>query len=173
MIHVDPLACHIIHAMNHIREPETEPRRPKLRCDITGNDGMDGAQAWQFIYFVTFKTNASISCSSSSYTTPHSHTHKRIMLRQSIQRINTNRVCQTSLKSFTAAYTTSIQTSAKPIAPQVQQAENRATTWSKSQRAKADALVGPRFEQMDLSTQVNHQRDSAHVWFGETCQSKC
>ncbi|KAK4514481.1 uncharacterized protein ATC70_002078 [Mucor velutinosus] len=77
------------------------------------------------------------------------------MLRQSIQRINTNRVCQTSLKSFTAAYTTSIQPSAKPIAPQAQQAENRATTWSKTQRAKAEALVGPRFEQMDLSTQPN------------------
>jgi NADH dehydrogenase (ubiquinone) Fe-S protein 6 len=76
------------------------------------------------------------------------------MLRQSIQRISTKSVRQTCLKSFTAAYTTTIQTSAKPIAPEVKQAENRTTTWSKSQRAKADALVGPRFEQMDLSTQV-------------------
>ncbi|KAG2206939.1 hypothetical protein INT46_005459 [Mucor plumbeus] len=77
------------------------------------------------------------------------------MLRQSIQRISTKSVRQTCLKSFTAAYTTTIQTSAKPIAPEVKQAENRTTTWSKSQRAKADALVGPRFEQMDLSTQPN------------------
>lgn len=81
------------------------------------------------------------------------------MLRQSIHRISTKSVCQTSLKSFTAAYTTTIQPSAKSIAPQVQQAENRATTWSKSQRPKAEALVGPRFEQMDLSTQVKRERE--------------
>lgn len=80
------------------------------------------------------------------------------MLRQSIHRISTKSVCQTSLKSFTAAYTTTIQPSAKSIAPQVQQAENRATTWSKSQRPKAEALVGPRFEQMDLSTQVKKKK---------------
>lgn len=142
---------------------EEEPRRPNLFRDITGNDGVYRAQASHFIYFVTFKTNVSYFLVPQVPTLPHTHIHKRIMLRQSIQRINTNRVCQTSLKSFTAAYTTSIQPSAKPIAPQVQQAENRATTWSKSQRAKADALVGPRFEQMDLSTQVNHGRDAANV----------
>lgn len=76
------------------------------------------------------------------------------MLRHSVQRISRTSLRQASLKSFTAAYTTSIQPSAKPIAPEVPQAENRATTWSESQRAKADALVGPRFEQMDLAAQV-------------------
>lgn len=69
------------------------------------------------------------------------------MLRQSLQRINAS-------KALIRSYTTTIQPSAKSIAPAVQQAENRATTWSKTQRAKAEALVGPRFEQMDLSTQV-------------------
>lgn len=74
------------------------------------------------------------------------------MLRHSLQR--------TSLKSFTRVYTTTIQPSAKSIAPAVQQAQNRATTWSKDQRPKAEALVGPRFEQIDLATQVNFNRNS-------------
>jgi NADH dehydrogenase (ubiquinone) Fe-S protein 6 len=76
------------------------------------------------------------------------------MLRQSIQRLQSTTIRNTTLKSFTAAYTTSMQPSAKPLAPEIQQAENRATTWSSSQRAKAAAIVGPRFEQTDLSTQV-------------------
>lgn len=76
------------------------------------------------------------------------------MLRHSVQRISSTTLRKTTLKSFTAAYTTSMQPSAKPIAPEIQQAENRATTWSKSQQPKADAMVGPRFEQIDISTQV-------------------
>lgn len=77
------------------------------------------------------------------------------MLRHSVQRISSTTLRKTTLKSFTAAYTTSMQPSAKPIAPEIQQAENRATTWSKSQQPKADAMVGPRFEQIDISTQPN------------------
>src|SRR6266540_5383863 len=34
------------------------------------------------------------------------------------------------------------------------QAPNRDTTWSKSQRARDDAMIGPRFEQVDLKAQV-------------------
>lgn len=75
------------------------------------------------------------------------------MLRHSVQRLSASTLRKTSFKSV-AAYTTSMQPSAKPIAPEIQQAENRATTWSKSQMPKAQAMVGPRFEQTDISTQV-------------------
>ncbi|KAI7892553.1 uncharacterized protein EV154DRAFT_397487, partial [Mucor mucedo] len=76
------------------------------------------------------------------------------MLRHSVQRLSASTLRKTSFKSV-AAYTTSMQPSAKPIAPEIQQAENRTTTWSKSQMPKADAMVGPRFEQTDISTQPN------------------
>lgn len=76
------------------------------------------------------------------------------MLRQSIQRLQKATIRNTTLKSLTASYTTTLQPSSKPLSPEVQQSENRATTWSATQRAKANAIAGPRFEQMDLSTQV-------------------
>ena len=79
------------------------------------------------------------------------------MLRHSVQRISSTTLRKTSLKSF-AAYTTSIQPSSKPVAVGIQQSENRATTWSKSQRPKAEAMVGPRFEQADINTQVKFKR---------------
>ncbi|KAI9470081.1 MAG: zinc-finger domain-containing protein [Benjaminiella poitrasii] len=75
------------------------------------------------------------------------------MLRQSIQCISTIR--QTSLKTCIAAYSTSLQPSAKPIVPEIQQAKNRATTWSENQRPKEKAMAGPRFEQTDINTQPN------------------
>lgn len=75
------------------------------------------------------------------------------MLRLSVQRLSTTTLRKTSVKSV-AAYTTSLQPSSKPVGVDIQQAENRATTWSKSQRSKADAFSGPRFEQTDLSAQV-------------------
>lgn len=75
------------------------------------------------------------------------------MLRHSVQRLSASTLRKTSFKSV-AAYTTSMQHSAKPVAPEIQQAENRATTWSKTQMPKADAMVGPRFEQIDINTQV-------------------
>ncbi|KAL1931751.1 hypothetical protein VTP01DRAFT_9894 [Rhizomucor pusillus] len=52
-------------------------------------------------------------------------------------------------------YSTSLQPSAKQVAPQIQQAPNRATTWSASQRPKDLAMVGPRFEQADIAAQPN------------------
>lgn len=51
-------------------------------------------------------------------------------------------------------YSTSLQPSAKQVAPQIQQAPNRATTWSASQRPKDLAMVGPRFEQADIAAQA-------------------
>ncbi|CAO3670602.1 hypothetical protein G6F70_005504 [Rhizopus microsporus] len=77
------------------------------------------------------------------------------MLRQPIQRITSSNLRNITLKSLAASYTTSLQPTAKSVAPTAEQAANRATTWSENQRAKADALKGPRFEQMDLSTQPN------------------
>ncbi|KAG1046164.1 hypothetical protein G6F46_009987 [Rhizopus delemar] len=77
------------------------------------------------------------------------------MLRRSIQRIQSSNFRNTALKSFTASYTTSLQPTAKTVAPAAEQASNRPTTWSENQRAKADALKGPRFEQTDISTQPN------------------
>ncbi|KAI9354714.1 zinc-finger domain-containing protein [Pilaira anomala] len=76
------------------------------------------------------------------------------MLRLSAQRLRSTTLCKTSFKSV-AAYTTSLLPSAKPIAVEIEQAENRAITWSKSQRPKADAMSGPRFEQTDISEQPN------------------
>ncbi|KAG1472005.1 hypothetical protein G6F56_001790 [Rhizopus delemar] len=73
------------------------------------------------------------------------------MLRHSIQRISLR---NPSLKNF-AAYTTAIQPTAKQVAPAIEQASNRTATWSENQRAKSDALVGPRFEQTDINTQPN------------------
>jgi NADH dehydrogenase (ubiquinone) Fe-S protein 6 len=75
------------------------------------------------------------------------------MLRHSVQRLSTSTLRKTPFKSV-AAYTTTMQPSAKSIAPEISQAENRTTTWSKSQLPKAEAMVGPRFEQIDISTQV-------------------
>ncbi|KAI8978413.1 zinc-finger domain-containing protein [Pilobolus umbonatus] len=74
------------------------------------------------------------------------------MLRQSLQRITPN---ARQLKQCVAKYSTTLQPSAKTVAPLASQAENRATTWSEHQRPKADAMRGPRFEQTDLSTQPN------------------
>lgn len=76
------------------------------------------------------------------------------MLRHSIQRITSNNLRNTTLKSFAASYTTSLQPTAKTVAPAIEQASNRQTTWSENQRAKVDALKGPRFEQTDINTQV-------------------
>lgn len=75
------------------------------------------------------------------------------MLRLSAQRLRSTTLYKTSFKSV-AAYTTSLLPSAKSVAVEIEQAENRATTWSKSQRPKADAMSGPRFEQTDISEQV-------------------
>jgi NADH dehydrogenase (ubiquinone) Fe-S protein 6 len=61
----------------------------------------------------------------------------------------------TTLRSFAAAYSTGLQPSAKQVVPEAQQAANRSTTWSKDQRPKAQAMVGPRFEQTDIGLQVN------------------
>ncbi|KAI8365865.1 zinc-finger domain-containing protein [Choanephora cucurbitarum] len=77
------------------------------------------------------------------------------MLRQSIQHLRPSTVRQASLKSLYASYTTSLRPTEKPVAPEVQQAANRTTTWSATQRPKSQALVGPRFEQIDLDTQPN------------------
>ncbi|EIE83810.1 hypothetical protein G6F46_004988 [Rhizopus delemar] len=77
------------------------------------------------------------------------------MLRHSIQRITSNNLRNTTLKSFAASYTTSLQPTAKTVAPAIEQASNRQTTWSENQRAKVDALKGPRFEQTDINTQPN------------------
>ncbi|KAI9256047.1 hypothetical protein EDC94DRAFT_216142 [Helicostylum pulchrum] len=76
------------------------------------------------------------------------------MLRLSVQRLSTTTLRKTSVKSV-AAYTTSMQPSSKPVGVDIQQAENRVTTWSKSQRSKVDAFSGPRFEQTDLNAQPN------------------
>ncbi|KAI9251714.1 zinc-finger domain-containing protein [Sporodiniella umbellata] len=73
------------------------------------------------------------------------------MLRLAVQRTSLR---NTSLKSF-AAYTTAIQPSAKHVVPSIEQASNRVATWSENQRAKSEALVGPRFEQTDINTQPN------------------
>ncbi|KAG2221775.1 hypothetical protein INT45_003415 [Circinella minor] len=56
-------------------------------------------------------------------------------------------------KGLCRNYTTSLQPSAKEVAPSVAQAPNRAATWSRDQRPKDEAMVGPRFEQMDLAAQ--------------------
>ncbi|KAI8349393.1 zinc-finger domain-containing protein [Blakeslea trispora] len=77
------------------------------------------------------------------------------MLRQSIQHLRPSRVRQASLKSLCASYTTSLRPTEKRVAPEAQQAANRATTWSATQRPKSEALAGPRFEQTDLDTQPN------------------
>ncbi|KAI8891181.1 hypothetical protein K501DRAFT_235077 [Backusella circina FSU 941] len=77
------------------------------------------------------------------------------MLRQSVQRLSTRSVRTTTLRSFAAAYSTGLQPSAKAVVAEVQQAANRSTTWSKDQRPKAEAMVGPRFEQTDIGLQPN------------------
>ncbi|KAF7727504.1 hypothetical protein EC973_007482 [Apophysomyces ossiformis] len=59
------------------------------------------------------------------------------------------------LRAFSRAYTTSLQPAAKSVVPTAEQAANRAVTWSKSQRPKAEAMAGPRFEQTDITTQPN------------------
>ncbi|KAI8066949.1 zinc-finger domain-containing protein [Gilbertella persicaria] len=76
------------------------------------------------------------------------------MLRHSL-RLRPSTARQTSLKSFSAAYSTSLRPTEKSVAPQVEQSANRATTWSETQRPKSEALAGPRFEQTDLTTQPN------------------
>ncbi|KAI8099770.1 zinc-finger domain-containing protein [Halteromyces radiatus] len=56
----------------------------------------------------------------------------------------------------TASYSAlRVQPTAKSVASQTEQAPNRLDTWAPDQRPKKDALVGPRFEQTDLSTQPN------------------
>ncbi|KAI7899532.1 zinc-finger domain-containing protein [Cokeromyces recurvatus] len=75
------------------------------------------------------------------------------MLRHSIQRISIAR--HTCLKTCIASYTTSLKPSAKTIEAELQQAPNRTNTWSENQRPKAKAMAGPRFEQIDMSTQPN------------------
>ncbi|KAI9314777.1 zinc-finger domain-containing protein [Dichotomocladium elegans] len=62
---------------------------------------------------------------------------------------------RTALRQSTRLYTTSLAPSAKQVAPSIAQSANRAATWSKSQRPKEDAMVGPRFEQMTISAQPN------------------
>jgi hypothetical protein len=117
-----------------------------LKCDITLSGSVQKIEPRGFYFILFLKKRVS---------SPHTYTKQFIMLRHSVQRISSTNLRKTSLKSFAAAYTTSMQPSAKPIAPGIQQAENRTTTWSKTQQAKADAMVGPRFEQMDINTQVH------------------
>lgn len=40
------------------------------------------------------------------------------------------------------------------VAKEISQAPNRTGVWSRSQRPRADAMTGPRFEQADFSLQV-------------------
>ena len=61
-------------------------------------------------------------------------------------------------KGLCRNYTTSLQPSAKGVAPSVAQAPNRVGTWSREQRPKDEAMSGPRFEQMDLAAQVNIEK---------------
>ncbi|KAJ2957498.1 hypothetical protein NQZ79_g6814 [Umbelopsis isabellina] len=61
------------------------------------------------------------------------------------------------LRILARRYTTAVtaQPTAKPLARQAAQAANRATPWARSQQPKADAFVGPKFEQRDISMQPN------------------
>lgn len=62
----------------------------------------------------------------------------------------------------TASYSAlRLQPTAKPVAIHPEQAPNRVDTWAPDQRPKKDALVGPRFEQTDLSTQVSLRHSSS------------
>ncbi|KAI8340799.1 zinc-finger domain-containing protein [Chlamydoabsidia padenii] len=69
-----------------------------------------------------------------------------------------NRVSLHATHTFikTASYSAlKLQPTAKPVGIQTEQAPNRVDTWAPDQRPKKEALVGPRFEQTDLSTQPN------------------
>ncbi|KAI8140542.1 zinc-finger domain-containing protein [Fennellomyces sp. T-0311] len=70
-------------------------------------------------------------------------------------RLIATRRTTSALKQSVCRYTTSLQPSAKEVAPAVTQSPNRATTWSRDQRPKHEAMKGPRFEQMNLETQPN------------------
>ncbi|KAG0171442.1 hypothetical protein DFQ28_002697 [Apophysomyces sp. BC1034] len=59
------------------------------------------------------------------------------------------------LRTFSRAYSTSLHPTAKTVVPQAEQSANRAVTWSKSQLPKSQAMSGPRFEQIDMTTQPN------------------
>ncbi|ORY94396.1 zinc-finger domain-domain-containing protein [Syncephalastrum racemosum] len=54
-----------------------------------------------------------------------------------------------------ARYSTQLQPTVKSVAPGAPQSPNRATTWSRDQRPKDDAMQGPRFEQTDIAAQPN------------------
>ena len=70
-------------------------------------------------------------------------------------RLIATRRTTSALKQSVCRYTTSLQPTAKEVAPAVAQSPNRATTWSRDQRPKHEAMRGPRFEQMNLAAQVN------------------
>ncbi|KAF3920177.1 hypothetical protein AA313_de0204620 [Arthrobotrys entomopaga] len=76
------------------------------------------------------------------------------------------------LKDPSASASSAVETAAKPttqdlIALQSQQAPNRRLTWAKSQMPRAEAMVGPRFEQTDLALQAADPSDipkSSSMW---------
>ncbi|KAK1827250.1 hypothetical protein QBC39DRAFT_267338 [Podospora conica] len=57
----------------------------------------------------------------------------------------------------TTAHTTQLAADGKPVAPATAeptaQAPNRSEIWSRSQKPRAEAMVGPRFEQTDFEAQ--------------------
>jgi NADH dehydrogenase (ubiquinone) Fe-S protein 6 len=61
------------------------------------------------------------------------------------------------LRNIVRKYTTAVTANptVKPLARTAEQASNRAATWARSQQPKADAFVGPKFEQRNLSKQPN------------------
>lgn len=77
-----------------------------------------------------------------------------MFLQSAIRSRASLRTANTLMK--TASYSAlKLQPTAKPVAIHPEQAPNRVDTWAPDQRPKKDALVGPRFEQTDLSTQVS------------------
>jgi len=63
--------------------------------------------------------------------------------------------CTRLSSSITPSIANAVTPALRPasIAPTAQQAPNKAETWSRNQRSRADALSGPRFEQTSLEFQ--------------------
>lgn len=68
----------------------------------------------------------------------------------------------------TTAHTTQLAADNKPVTPApvpaapTAQAPNRAEIWSRSQKSRAEAMVGPRFEQTDFELQVYGTTSPTH-----------
>lgn len=71
--------------------------------------------------------------------------------------------------STTASTQTTVPTTKGPAPTAVAQAPNRADIWSRSQRPRAEAMTGPRFEQTDFELQVRFSDALPAGYFAPNC----